>query len=352
VKAAAATLVVSSALAAAAAAGAGTNAGVAGCRWRVALPLASVLHGERGDVYDVAAVSARDAWVGGWDGVRVSTDAVRATPLLAHWNGRRWRVTPVPVRWGIAARVVALAANDVWAVVDNRDGTLLLHWNGRAWNRAALPPGAAAYETSLARGSRGRLWLVGRRVYVRGRSAWRLQRQFGEKPSNTRLVFSRWTDAVWKVVPSAQPGESPPRVERWNGRRWVSTPIAASRFTELGVPLAFSPRDTWLGATDGDNALLFRWNGRTWRRVGGSLPRRAVTATALAPSRADLWLAGSLANASRTASPPYLRHRLGGRWTTVAPPTREDADDVTLYGVGGEIWARTDLRDDVYRLVC
>ena len=351
-RAVAATLVVSSALAAAATGGAGADVRPAACGWHVVLPLTSVLHGERGDIYDIAAVSARDAWVGGWDGVRVSTDAVRATPLLAHWNGRRWRVTPVPVRWGIAAPVVALSANDVWAVVDNRDGTLLLHWNGHRWSRAAVPRGAAAYETSLARGTRGRLWLVGRRVYARAGSAWRLQRQFGDNAANSRLVFSRWTDSVWRVVPSARPGERPPRIERWNGRRWVSTPIAASRFTELGVPLAFSPRDAWVGATDGDNAVLFHWNGRTWRRVSGALPKHAVTASALAPSRADLWLAGSLANTSRTASPPYLRHRLGSRWTTVAPPTQQDADDVTLYGVGGETWARTDLRDDVYRLVC
>jgi len=352
VRAVAATLVVSTVLAAAATAGSGSDARAAACRWKVALQLTSVLRGARGDVYTVAAVSGRDVWVGGWDGRRVSTDAIRATPLLAHWNGDRWRRTPVPVRWGIAAPVVALSPNDVWAVVDNRDGTLLLHWNGRRWSRAALPPGASAYQTSLALGSHRRLWLVGRRVYVRAGSGWRLQKQFGDNPANARLVVSRWTDTVWRVIPSPQPGARAPRVERWTGRRWVTTPTAASRFTDLGTPLAFSPSDAWLGGSDGDDAFLFHWNGRTWRRVGGGPPTHGVTASALAPSRGDLWLAGSLATPARTASPPYLRHRLGSRWTTIAPPTQEDADDVTLYGVGGETWARTDLRHDVYRLVC
>jgi hypothetical protein len=311
-----------------------------------------VLDGPRGDVYDVAAVSGRDVWVGGWDGKRVATNAIRATPLLAHWNGRRWRRTLVPVRWGIAAPVVALSPQDAWAVVDNRGGTLLLHWNGRRWSRAALPRGSSAYQTSLALGPRGRLWLVGRRVYVRADSGWRLQKQFGDTPANARVVVSRWTDTVWRVVPSPQPGARAPRVERWNGRRWIPTPTAASRFTELGTPLAFSPKNAWLGGSDGDNAFLYHWNGRTWRRVGGGPPPRAITASALAPARGDLWLAGSLRTPARTASPPYLVHRLGSRWATIAPPTHEDADDVTLYGVGGETWARTDLRHDVYRLVC
>jgi hypothetical protein len=352
VRAAAATLVVSAALAAAATVAPGADARADACRWRVALQLTSVLGGERGDVYDVSGASPNDVWVGGWDGKRVSTDAVRATPLLAHWNGRRWRRTPVPVRWGIAAPVVAVSPTDAWAVVDNRDGTLLLHWNGRRWSRTSLPRGSSAYQTSLALGPGGRLWLIGRRVYVRAGSAWRLQKQFGDNPANARFVVSRWTDSIWRVIPSPQPGARAPRVERWNGRRWVPTPTGASRFTELGTPLAFSPRDAWLGGTDGDNAFLFHWNGRTWRRVGGGPPTRSVTAEALAPARGDLWLAGSLATPARTASPPYLRHRLGSRWTTIAPPTQEDADDVTLYGVGRETWARTDLRDDVYRLVC
>lgn len=350
-KAAAAILAVAAALAGAAAGASGAPSAAAVCSGKVALALPSVVDGPRGDLYDLAVVSGRDVWAGGWDGARVGTDAIRARPLLAHWNGRRWRRTAVPVKWGIAAPVVARSATDVWAVVDNRGGTILLRWNGRRWSRSPLPRGAGAYETSLLLGARGRLWLTGRRVYVRVGPRWRPQPQFGDHPNNLRIVVSRWTDALWRVMPSPQPGQSPPRVERWSGRSWVRTPLAVSRFTELGNPVALSATDAWIGGSDGDHALLFRWNGRTWRRVAGP-PARAIDVRVFAPSRGDLWLGGSTSDRAATVFPPYLRHRLGTRWTSIAAPSDEDGDDVTLYGVGRGVWARPDLREGIFRLAC
>jgi hypothetical protein len=69
-------------------------------------------------------------------------------PLLAAWNGRRWRAIPVHLAKGISGRLDGLAAasaDDAWAVgtADVSDDSLqplFLHWNGRQWARV---PGAS-----------------------------------------------------------------------------------------------------------------------------------------------------------------------------------------------------------------
>jgi hypothetical protein len=69
------------------------------------------------------AVSPDDIWA-------VGAPGYEAPQLIEHWNGSEWSVVPTE---GLPAAnlsgVVALSANDVWAV--GRGFTE--HWNGRTW---------------------------------------------------------------------------------------------------------------------------------------------------------------------------------------------------------------------------
>ena len=83
-----------------------------GTAWRtVASPPADSLH-------DVAALSPSDVWaVGGELNYGVGFHPYR--PLIEHWNGAQWAVTPTPDTHANALEldaVAAIAANDVWAV--------------------------------------------------------------------------------------------------------------------------------------------------------------------------------------------------------------------------------------------
>ncbi len=78
-----------------------------------------------------AGVADNDAWAVG------SPDNTFNGSALAHWDGSRWTVVPVP-DIGPLTVVAARAADDVWAGSDNR----LLHWDGSAWTTvtATYPP--------------------------------------------------------------------------------------------------------------------------------------------------------------------------------------------------------------------
>src|SRR5207302_1808527 len=67
-------------------------------------------------LYGVAAVSANDVWAVGWCS---GCGAELTHPVSLHWNGATWSEVPMPDRGGIYNElqgVVAVSANDVWAV--------------------------------------------------------------------------------------------------------------------------------------------------------------------------------------------------------------------------------------------
>lgn len=111
---------------------------------------------------DVLMLSHEDAWA---VGEPRTEDVPSPTPVVEHWNGRRWTRVALPrTLWPHAVRLDALAArdpDDVWAGGEVNGHPALLHWDGSTWRRAAPPP-VAAPIADLAAGHDGTLWAVGR----------------------------------------------------------------------------------------------------------------------------------------------------------------------------------------------
>jgi hypothetical protein len=120
----------------------------------------------------VAARTPTDVWAVGWDR-DYDTAGRPVSSLVAHWNGTAWtRVpSPNPLNRNILYDVVALAADDVWAVGVAQDTTsgirqrsLLMHWNGTAWQNVPAPQAEAGSDDHLhaiAAVSPASLWAVG-----------------------------------------------------------------------------------------------------------------------------------------------------------------------------------------------
>ena len=308
------------------------------CSWSPVLKLYSLIKGVNGDIWVVSGASATDVWVGGHDDVRLKdTRTTRARPLLAHWDGRAWMVTPVPLHWGEVDTLVA-SRRSAWATVSNRErGTVLLHWSGNRWR--IMPTPADVPSPWLVTGPRGRVWLIGKRVYERDANRWRPLPALGPVVGQP-LRTLRASAEIWRV-------RLPRLPERWDGRRWVSTaPLPRDFYQDVADVLPFSATEAWMAGSDGNHALVFRWDGSRWRRVPGA-PPGAIDATIYTTGAHALWLTGS-----DGASRPYLMQRDGSGWKPVPPPTREEADDITLHAVGGETWATSTLTDDVLRLSC
>jgi hypothetical protein len=89
----------------------------------------------------ITAISATNAWA---VGSQTSTSGV-VQPLIEHWDGTQWRVTPAPsFHQGAALTAVGGRAGDLWATGETSPQSfsgsgLILRYNGSVWTRVQLP---------------------------------------------------------------------------------------------------------------------------------------------------------------------------------------------------------------------
>jgi hypothetical protein len=239
-----------------------------GAAWSVvaspSLPGSAVL-------FSVSALSDGSAWAAGYEYVTGGPGG-GYVPLLEHWNGTRWTVSPAPTT-GTLTGITEISANDVWAVgqatSDGPGGTttgaLILHWNGLVWTQFASPD-ADGLLRSVSAASSGDVWAVG-------------------------------------------DGTSSALIEHWNGATWTIAANPSPADSSLRSVVAQSPTDAWAvgdyssGPGNVRDTLVEHWNGVSWTAVrSASVAGRTnyLFAVAGATSGTDVWAVGSNENSSST----------------------------------------------------
>jgi hypothetical protein len=189
----------------------------------------------------VAAISSTDVWaVGQTNGGFGATK-----PLAEHWDGTAWRAVPVPAT-GYLRAVAALSATDVWAVgytdhtrdpvthADRWPQALIAHWDGKGWRivPAAQATRSPVYLFGLAALSARAMWSVGAawsdsihpdQAWVEhwDGTAWRMARG---TPSGYAYAFNAVAavsaDDVWAVGNAG----SHSLIGHWDGACWGLVP--------------------------------------------------------------------------------------------------------------------------------
>jgi hypothetical protein len=78
----------------------------------------------------VTARSTADAWAVGADWVFVNGPH----NVIAHWNGKIWKLVPSPILDGALFAVTSISAADAWAVgSSDASAAIIEHWNGIRW---------------------------------------------------------------------------------------------------------------------------------------------------------------------------------------------------------------------------
>jgi hypothetical protein len=290
-----------------------------GSTWRPAT-LPSLGRHSYGEFTDVAGSSATDVWAVGY---RVGN--VNAAPLIEHWDGTRWRITPSPNvhATGYLTAVSALSPTDAWAVGSYASSarhvqTLSLHWNGTQWTRVPTPnpasPGAKAVDqlSAVLALSADDVWAAGNARVTMGTH------------HAVQTLVLHWDGGRWTRVPS--PNEAP----------------LVHGSLLLGLASA-GPEDVWAvgrhGTGHGQVTLVERWNGQAWEvaksPTGPTRSYEQQLGRATVVSATDVWAAGGYAGAG------LLEHWDGNAWSTISfagqPPTS------TLYGISAasskDVWA-------------
>jgi len=232
----------------------------------------------------VSADSDSDAWA-------VGSPARGAQPLLAHWNGMRWRqVTGADpgAGGGYLEAVSALSPTDAWAVGQRgRDEpkTFVEHWDGASWTLMATgDPGFINDLSGVDAISPQNVWAVGST----------------QESEQYQTLVEHWDGSQWTVVPSPAPhlasfltgltANSPsdvwavgysyigkrsrtvPLALHWDGVRWnvVETPTAGDRLGTLLASVSMAGRsDGWTVGfnLDAGRRYMLRWDGDAWTKI-------------------------------------------------------------------------------------
>jgi hypothetical protein len=285
-------------------------------------------------------VSADNVWgVGGTVRYGKWGDVVSASPLIEHWNGRRWTIVRTPRVRGDLVGVSAPSARDAWAVgwyrsAASEEAPLVLHWNGDRWSRVVMPA-ALRGASAVTAVTPDDVWVVG--SFTKGeRSIGQIAHWDGSRwalitsLANSRLldVKATSTDDAWAVGSTGKKA----LVLHWNGVRWRKSLVRAAPpdFNEPSITDyawfaavdATSPRDVWVGGTVSiesllppqEDSLLLHWNGTSWQ-TETKLEGSAIQGIA-AVSQREIWAVEFDANAYEftRGAPGAILHRSNGMW--------------------------------------
>jgi len=159
-----------------------------GHHWTV---VSSPNRGQSASLSRVVALAADDVWAVGSYGT-----GDRFLPLIEHWDGTSWTVKPGPDTFNVAVQAVAGALpSQIWfggaSTRGNGDEWLLQRWDGSGWTRIPTPSGAAGVVTAIVL-DEGLVWAVGTYRKSRSGSDWAL--------------IQRWDGKSWAYVPSPRDG--------------------------------------------------------------------------------------------------------------------------------------------------
>ncbi len=171
-----------------------------GERWRVVPtpdPAASASGGLVIDAFNAVGGGRRNLWAVGY-----RYDNAGQAALAERWDGDRWRVSPTGRLRGVdeLRGVRVLSRRNVWAVgVGNAREGVIAHWNGRRWR---LVPAARS-------GCRGTVALNAVSSTTR-RDVWAFgecQTAFGDHGIEVRgfTVAERWDGRRWRLVKTPDP---------------------------------------------------------------------------------------------------------------------------------------------------
>lgn len=264
-------------------------------RWTITPLAASGRPADEAQVFAVTALSPDDAWAVGRFAGKTADGA-----LTEHWDGTQWSLVPNPAQNmpdGLLESVSAASPADIWAVGSRKDSggnrhPMIEHWNGTTWTMTPAPDGAGQsqlYEVSADRP--GDVWAAGGQDLAGNAATWRV---FAEHWNGTAWSIVRGLPDFGHTILGSIYAASPSNVwattyansqslsmfAHFNGRTWTATPAPGPK-----------------GAMN-----AYRYDGPSYGTGGG-----------VSGKGNDIWASGWIEDVSTGLAMPQLAHLACGR---------------------------------------
>ncbi|MGZ5213550.1 MAG: hypothetical protein ACXWEG_10715 [Actinomycetota bacterium] len=311
-----------------------------------------------GGLEDVAATSSTDAWAVGH---RFDPTDQTTHPLIEHHDGTSWTLAasmedPSMVQ-SLLLGVDARTTTDAWAVgygfgSNNLARTLVERWDGSVWTRVVSP--------NAGHPANGELSGV---VALAADDAWAVGAYGDGGPSRT--LIEHWDGTAWTTVPSPNKGPFPNSLSsvaavspddvwvvgtwftkafddrtltlHWDGTSWhrVKSPNAGptSAANDLVSVSAVATDDVWAVGVRGLHTLTLHWDGAAWSVVGSPTPGgNADLGGVVAVDADDVWAVGGFVDRDANAVRTLVEHWDGAGWTVVESANKGTSDN-HLWGI-------------------
>jgi hypothetical protein len=137
----------------------------------------------------VTAIAANDIWAVGY-AMAQNAPASQTQTLTIHWDGSSWSVVPSGF-FNQLNDVSAVSSTDVWAVGSNTLYAITIHWNGSSWSEVPGPDPA-----------NNDIYLNGV-VALAANDAWAVGYYFSLAVGDTVPLITHWDGTAWNEMPPA-----------------------------------------------------------------------------------------------------------------------------------------------------
>lgn len=279
-----------------------------GAAWRL-VPAGGLAGWEGVTLFDVAAVSSRDAWAVGIGGM---PNFGPTRPVIEHWNGTAWTLLPTNVGFRLNAITRVPGTRHLWTVGINSDTNpqnWAGYWDGTRWRFQTVPTPkqriGSSFLTAVSAASEADVWAIA-----------------SQDINDVGDVGRAYAD-------------------HWNGKRWTLTWLPGSKtgneqlFDAANVPHSHTVWAVGRYQALPDrrvSALTERYHNGHWEAVpSADRGIRSELASVVAIRPGNLWAVGAWYD--RNYHPHALiEHYTHGRWIIVPSPNTRRPDS-SLHGL-------------------
>jgi hypothetical protein len=279
---------------------------------------------------DIVAIAADDVWAVGY-----RKQGAGYRPRIRHFDGTDWRTISGPDDYNYLTSVAAVSPSDIWAVGTTAffQHTYALHWDGATWTEVATPrdEGSTNQASDVSAITSDRVYMFGTTCEA-GDCAPIANRWDGDqwRPASAKLRGLRAIDGVspvdaWGVGGRDRGNGIRPIARHWDGERWTSVRLPRDAPAGLRSVAAIASDDAWAVGL----SLVLHWDGVAWKQM----PMPEVSLTVVDSVRTDdVWALGL------DGGQDLVEHWDGDAWSVIPTPV----DDI----VGADLASLSVVRAD------